>query len=341
LLEDEDQGLVSQAYTVFEVIDTEKLLPEYLMMWFRRPEFDRYARYMSYGSVGEIFSWEEMGNVELPIPDITKQREIVKEYNVLVNCIALNNQLIQKLEETTQAIYKQWFVDFEFPDQNGKSYKSNGGEMIESELGDIPKGWKYLTIQELIDEKIIDKNQDGNHGEIHPKSSDYVEKGVPFIMAKDVINGTLNLDSCNFISDKQAKSLRIGFAKSNDVLLTHKGTMGRVAIIPKINNFIVLTPQVTYYRVINHKRISKEYLYNLFTSPSFQNILNEQSDQSTRKFISILNQRLIKVIFPSQDLIYRHKLIMKPILEFKRIKTLELIKYNSIKDILEVKISKA
>jgi type I restriction enzyme S subunit len=341
LLEDEDQGLVSQAYTVFEVIDTEKLLPEYLMMWFRRPEFDRYARYMSYGSVGEIFSWEEMGNVELPIPDITKQREIVKEYNVLVNCIALNNQLIQKLEETAQAIYKQWFVDFEFPDQNGKSYKSNGGEMIESELGDIPKGWKYLTIQELIDEKIIDKNQDGNHGEIHPKSSDYVEKGVPFIMAKDVINGTLNLDSCNFISDKQAKSLRIGFAKSNDVLLTHKGTMGRVAIIPKINNFIVLTPQVTYYRVINHKRISKEYLYNLFTSPSFQNILNEQSDQSTRKFISILNQRLIKVIFPSQDLIYRHKLIMKPILEFKRIKTLELIKYNSIKDILEVKISKA
>jgi type I restriction enzyme S subunit len=66
----------------------------------------------------------------LPIPPIDKQREIVKEYNVIQNRIALNQQLIQKLEETAQAIYKQWFVEFEFPDENGKPYKSNGGEMV-------------------------------------------------------------------------------------------------------------------------------------------------------------------------------------------------------------------
>ncbi|MCB8762209.1 restriction endonuclease subunit S [Planktothrix agardhii] len=151
LLEDYDEAIVSQAYTVFEVIDTEKLLPEYLMMWFRRPEFDRYARFMSHGSAREIFSWEEMCNMELPVPDIAKQREIVKEYNVLVNRIALNNQLNQKLEETAQAIYKQWFVDFEFPDEDGKPYKSNGGEMVESELGDIPKGWKVGCLFDLIE----------------------------------------------------------------------------------------------------------------------------------------------------------------------------------------------
>ena len=154
LLEDEDHGLVSQAYTVFEIVDIEKLLPEYLMMWFRRPEFDRYARFMSYGSVREIFSWEEICNVELPVPDIAKQREIVKEYNVLVNRIALNNQLNQKLEETAQAIYKQWFVDFEFPDEDGKPYKSNGGEMVDSELGEIPKQWNVEEMQKIANSRM-------------------------------------------------------------------------------------------------------------------------------------------------------------------------------------------
>ncbi|RXQ89491.1 restriction endonuclease subunit S [Ancylomarina salipaludis] len=111
MLEDHDIALVSQAYSVFDIIDHDKLDPEYLMMWFRRPEFDRYARYKSHGSVREIFDWEEMCEVELPIPSIEKQREIVKEYNTVVNRIKLNEQLNQKLEETAQALFKNWFVD--------------------------------------------------------------------------------------------------------------------------------------------------------------------------------------------------------------------------------------
>jgi type I restriction enzyme S subunit len=86
-----------------------------------------------------------MCNVMLPVPHIEKQREIVKEYQAIDNRIALNQQLIQKLEETAQAIYREWFVEFEFPDENGKPYKSSGGEMIwNEELGkEIPKGWVY------------------------------------------------------------------------------------------------------------------------------------------------------------------------------------------------------
>lgn len=151
LLEDYEEAIVSQAYTPFEVSDTNKLLPEYLMMWFRRPEFDRYARFMSHGSAREIFGWEEMCNTLLPIPSITKQREIVKEYNTVVNRIKLNQQLKQKLEETAQAIYKQWFVDFEFPDENGEPYKSNGGEMVFNEEleKEIPKGWEYNELGKI------------------------------------------------------------------------------------------------------------------------------------------------------------------------------------------------
>ncbi|MFA0349994.1 restriction endonuclease subunit S, partial [Vibrio sp. 10N.222.55.C6] len=132
-------------------VDTERLDPEYLMMWFRRSEFDRYARYMSHGTVRELFGWQEMCDVELPIPSIEKQREIVREYNVVNDRIALNEQLTQKLEDTAQAIYKQWFVDFDFPiskeyaesigkpELEGKPYKDSGGslcwnDLIEGEL---------------------------------------------------------------------------------------------------------------------------------------------------------------------------------------------------------------
>lgn len=123
-----DEGLVSQAYTVFEITDIEKLLPEYLMMWFRRPEFDRYSRFHSWGSVREIFDWESLCDVKLPIPHPDKQKEIVKEYNTIVNRINLNNQLIQKLEETAQAIYKQWFVE-------------------DIDVENLPEGWKVEKLE--------------------------------------------------------------------------------------------------------------------------------------------------------------------------------------------------
>lgn len=97
LLEDYDEGLVSNVYTVFEVIDENKLLPEYLMLWFSRPEFDRYARYKSHGSVREIFDWNELCMVELPIPSIDEQKNIVKAYKTITERIALKKQINDNL----------------------------------------------------------------------------------------------------------------------------------------------------------------------------------------------------------------------------------------------------
>jgi type I restriction enzyme S subunit len=144
LLEEYDEAIVSQAYTVFEIIDSDILDSEYLMMWFRRPEFDRYARFKSHGSARETFDWDEVCSIELPIPSIEKQQEIVKEYNMVVNRIELNETINQKLEKTAQALYKHWFVDFEFPNEEGKPYKSSGGKMVFNEELDIeiPLGWE-------------------------------------------------------------------------------------------------------------------------------------------------------------------------------------------------------
>lgn len=153
LLQEIEEAIISQAYPIFEVKDDKQLLPEYLMMWFTRGEFDREACFNAVGGVRGSLEWEDFCEMQLPIPSITKQREIVKEYNVIQNHIALNQQLIQKLEETAQAIYKQWFIDFEFPDGNGKPYKSSGGEMVFNEEleKEIPKGWEMKTVGNIVD----------------------------------------------------------------------------------------------------------------------------------------------------------------------------------------------
>ena len=111
LYDGKDAAIISQAYTIFEIVDQDVLLPEYLMMWFRRPEFDRYARYHSHGSAREVFDWDELCNVQLPVPSIERQREIVSEYETLACRIRLNEQMIAKLEETAQALYRKMFVD--------------------------------------------------------------------------------------------------------------------------------------------------------------------------------------------------------------------------------------
>lgn len=113
LHKEDNPVIVSPAYTVFEIEDETKLLPDYLMMWMRRPEFDRYADFKCDSAIRGGFAWDELCDVELPVPSIEKQREIVKEYQTVVDRIHLNEQLNQKLEETAQAIYRHWFVDVE------------------------------------------------------------------------------------------------------------------------------------------------------------------------------------------------------------------------------------
>ena len=127
--------IISQAYIVFEVVDSEILLPEFLMMWFRRPEFDRYARFKSHGSAREVFEWEEMCDVMLPVPPIEEQRKIVAEYQAVERRIENNRRLIATLETTAQTIYRKMFVDNIDPNN-------------------LPKGWKMGSVTELSDLKV-------------------------------------------------------------------------------------------------------------------------------------------------------------------------------------------
>lgn len=144
--------IVSPSYRIFEVKDENVLNPDYLLLWFKRPEFDRYARFKSHGSAHEFFDMDEMNDVELPVPSIEKQREIVAQYQAVANKIKVNEQICEKLEATAQTVYKQWFVDFEFPNDEGKPYKSSGGAMVFNEEleKEIPEGWEVGILSDLI-----------------------------------------------------------------------------------------------------------------------------------------------------------------------------------------------
>ena len=109
LLLDYEEGIVSNVYTVFEVIDENQLLSEYLMLWFMRPEFDRYARFKSHGSVREVMDWDEMCKVELPVPEIEKQRQVVKAYNTINDRIALKRKINDNLEAQLSSFYHSFF----------------------------------------------------------------------------------------------------------------------------------------------------------------------------------------------------------------------------------------
>ena len=164
----------------------------------------------------------------------------------------------------------------------------------------MKSNWKEYTVQELIDLGMIEEPLDGNHGSMHPKASDYVDSGVPFIMANNIINGVVDLDGCAFITEEQANTLRKGFAKPGDVLLTHKATIGRTAIVPNKYETIILTPQVTYYRTI--KGIDNRYLKYYFDSPFFQETLtNWAGSGSTRAYLGILAQHKLPIILPPYD----------------------------------------
>jgi type I restriction enzyme S subunit len=161
--------------------------------------------------------------------------------------------------------------------------------------------WLIVDIQSLVDEKIIDKPMDGNHGEIHPTSADYVEDGIPFVMATDVIDGKVYLDKSKKIKKSQADGLRKGFSLEGDILLTHKATIGNVAKVPELKTpYIMLTPQVTYYRVLNKDKLNQDFIKSTFEAPVFQNALLALCTGATRLYIGISEQRKLPFSYPSK-----------------------------------------
>lgn len=321
--------IVSPSYRVFQVTDEAKLNSEYLMMWFRRPEFDRYARFKSHGSAHEFFEWDQMCEVEIPVPSPDKQREIVKEYNIITDRIALNNQLIQKLEETAQAIYKQWFVDFEFPNEKGKPYKSSGGEMeLNSELEkEIPKGWDVRQLSDFCEVKggkRLPKGEELNDDQI----------GNPYIKVADMSKSkfiVLN-DTFQYVDDKTQKIISRYIVSEGDVIISIVGTIGLLNVIHETLDKANLTENCM--KLTKIKNLNSDFIYHFLTSTFGQQIIETRTVGGVQGKLPMYNIQTIPILYPTEKLLTQFEKIIAGINSSLKYYTSHNAKLSILKDLL-------
>ena len=268
---------VSSAYQVFEVVDENLLNPKYLMMWFKRPEFDRLAIYYSHGSAHEFFEWEAMCDVMLPIPSITRQREIVSEYETLTNRIRLNNQMIQHLEATAQALYRKTFVD-----------------NIDKE--NLPEGWRMGTLGEVCSKIGSGATPKGGKGS-------YGKTGVSLIRSMNVFDMNFCYEELAHISDKQAALLDGVTVIEKDILFNITGaSVARCCMVPKD----VLPARVNQHvMIIRSKEDFMQYyiLCVLCSKDAKRSLLGMSQSGSTREAITKSEIESFEIMIPPKGIL--------------------------------------
>ncbi|MBK6912652.1 MAG: restriction endonuclease subunit S [Ignavibacteriales bacterium] len=323
--------IVSPAYDVFEIIDQDILLPEYLMMWFSRGEYDRNAWFYTDADVRGGLHWDAFCEMTLPIPHPDKQKEIVKEYNTIVNRINLNNQLIQKLEETAQAIYKQWFVDFEFPDENGNPYKSSGGEMVFNEEleKEIPKGWDLKIVGDIVD---------CNYATLSSQD-DY--ETIEYLDTSSITNNEIEIIQILNPTVDEIPSRAKRKVNHNDIIFsTVRPNLKHFGILknPKSNmivstGFAVLKP--TYPNVCG------ELVYYLITNEDNMQSLQARAEMSVSTYPSINPEDLLNInfILPSKEILLLANTIFQSHSELSDRKKKEIKLLRNMKELLLSKLA--
>ncbi len=269
-------GICSGDIIVIEAIPN-RILPELLPLVIQNDALFDYAVSKSAGSLSPRVKWEHLKDYEFELPDLDRQRKLAEVLWAINDAVESYKKLL---------------------DATDKLVKARFGEMF----GDLENSQYRCTVHEAVRKGIIEKPLDGNHGEKHPKASEYVSVGIPFIMANDIDrNGNVAFERCNYITKERALKLDKGFAKDGDVLITHKGTIGRTAILHTEKEFVMLTPQVTYYRCV--KDILAEYLKGFFDSTYFQSVMqNIAGIGTTRAYIGITAQEKLPLVIPPMEL---------------------------------------
>ena len=153
------------------------------------------------------------------------------------------------------------------------------------------------TIESLLESGAITTHKDGNFGALYPKANEFGSEGVPFLTAKSLRDGKIDIDNAPRLVDERADKLRFGFIEPGDVLLSHNATIGRVAIVPNFTGRLLVGTSLTYFRV-NPQKLSARYLAAYFAGRDFQNQLASVMSFTTRNQVPITLQRRLSVVVP-------------------------------------------
>jgi type I restriction enzyme S subunit len=266
--------IMSPAYPMFEVSKKNELLPEYLMMWFSRSEFDREASFYAVGGVRGSLEWNDFCDMQIPVPAIEKQREIVAEYNTLATRIETNKKLIATLEQTAQTLYRHTFVDNIDPNN-------------------LPEGWRMGTIGDLCEissSKRIFENE-------------YCDEGIPFYRGKEITqkkNGE-PISDLIYISNERYQELvqKYGKPEEGDILLTAVGTLGNSYMVQQ-EEFYFKDGNLVWLNNFIEDGVNF-YLYAFMQTSVFEDKIVEISIGSTQKAITISSLSKLAMLIPAVD----------------------------------------
>ena len=318
LLEDYDEGLVSNVYTVFEIIDEKQLIPEYLMLWFSIPEFDRYARFKSHGSVREVMDWDEMCKVELPVPSYEKQKEIVDNYKAIKDRIALKQKINDNLEATVQAIFKSEFIDYE---------RANYSDYIEFEFGKYPATWNLVDLDTAVDVR------DGTHDSPSP-----TESGKYLITSRHLLPYAVDRSDAYFISEADFKKANErSKVEYGDILFSMIGTIGIISFITdKEVDFAI--KNVGLFRTSQNPTI-RYFILSYLKSKIVENYIASYMSGSTQSYVSLNVLRKIPLILPTEDVLQHFEKQVAPLYASMIENTHEISKLNDLKDVITTSLS--
>ena len=272
-------------------------------------------------------TFDAIKNIELNLPSLEEQKRIADILTSLDDKIELNNQMNQTLEEIASLLYKRWFVDFEFPDDKGKPYKSSGGEMVDSELGMIPKGWEVKKIFEISNVGI---------GKTPPRKEQgwfSNSKGINWFSIKDMgnIRSPYIFHSSERLSKRAIDQFNIKIVPKNTVILSFKLTIGRVAITTMDS---VTNEAIAQFQILN-ENVTTEYMYLYFKNLNFMNF------GSTSSIATAINSQIIKsipVIVPVYTINRNFSNILIRYFKMMKENSIESYKLNKIIELLLIEL---
>lgn len=281
------------------IVPNEKLVNLYYLFYLlitKRQDLENLA----VGSVQKNLYISVLSTLKINVPELKKQNKIAKVLKNIDDKIASNRHIIANLEELSQTLFKRWFVDLEFPDESGNPYKSSGGEMIDSELGKIPRGWEIITINDFANNNVIT----GKTPSTKIKEN-YSKTGVPFLTIPDMHNDIFALNTERYISELGIEKLIKKVLPKNSLSISCIATPGLVCIIAndtltnqQINSF---TPNknALYYLYFKLKSM-KDYIRDLGSGGSAT--LNLNKTQFSK----------IKLVKPINEILYKYDKLVSP-----------------------------
>ncbi|MEI3895171.1 MULTISPECIES: restriction endonuclease subunit S [unclassified Bacillus (in: firmicutes)] len=307
----------------------ERVYPQYL--GYNLFMQQRNIEHLAEGSTGQTeLSRIRLGEaIKLLLPPFQTQKVIANILSSLDEKIETNNQINKKLEEMAQAIFKQWFVDFEFPNEDGNPYKSSGGKMLESEIGVIPEGWKIGCIGDYV------KVKSGYAF----KSAWWEESGIPVIKIKDIENNTLNIKDMSYVSPEKEVLAKDFLVEGGDLVIAMTGaTIGKFGIVPKLENAMLVNQRVGKFFLGDKPFVKLGFIYCVLRQQKVYDEIVNRGSGSAQPNISPTGIETIKIILPSVQILEEFNSLVTGIFEKITENEYQNVKLGSLRDILLPKL---